>query len=115
MEWGQIAATLGATLLSLAVGLYITIGVLKKGQADSETLAQQRHEETRSEISQLRESLQILSVAGEVQAERYKMLTDALQRIEREGNLLRDELKGEIKRHGREIHELQLWRAKAES
>jgi sensor domain CHASE-containing protein len=121
MHWAEIAATVGVTLLGLALGLWMTIGILKKGQADLESLALERHTAIREEVTatnaqlaSLRELLQMLSTDGQIQAERYQNMSKALARMERENELRHEELRGEIKRHGREIHELQLWRAKEE-
>lgn len=105
-------------VVPVLVALLITFGSLKRGQSDQHDALEEHvkaQNETarllREDIAAVRSGMQSASKDSAVLGERFSALASSFDRNSQDNRLVLDELKGELKHHGRKIHDLELWRA----
>ena len=121
----EVVTTGFGFLLSTA----FTIGVLKQGQSESRKRLDDHATAQQKELAGVRETLEHMAaeIHGAITAaarhderlsalersteERLGGVRASLDRSVREATLAREELKGDVKRHGRDLEGLKVWRA----
>jgi hypothetical protein len=102
----EIITALG-TIAAVLVPMLIGFGRLEKGQSDQA----QETRQLRADFAVLRTSVETQSKDSAVLAERFAALAASSDKVMADNGIEMDEIKGELKAHGRQIHSLELWRA----